>query len=102
MNQYGLHGSLKAKAGKGDELATILLQAAGLMRQVAGCDMYLVSKDITDSDCIWITELWDAKTTHDESLKMKEVRDLIEQAMPLLDGAPQKGSEFEVIGGLNR
>ena len=102
MKQYGLHSSLQAKKGKGDELAAILLQAAELMHQVAGCYLYLVSKDTNQADCIWVSELWDSKGTHDNSLKMENVRTLIGKAMPLLDGPPQKGSEFEVIGGLKR
>jgi len=102
MNQSGLHGSLIAKEGKGAALTAILLQAAELMQQVEACHLYLVSKDSSNPDQIWITELWDSKTAHDDSLKMEEVRALIAQSMPLLEGAPQKGSEFEVIGGLKR
>ena len=31
MNKYGLHGNLKALAGKGEELSSILLEASRLI-----------------------------------------------------------------------
>lgn len=100
MNKYGLYGKLKARAGKGDELATLLLQAAELVRAAKGCHLYIVSKDAKDGDTIWVTEAWDSKEDHDNSLKDKAVRALIMQAMPLLDGKPEGGTELVVLGGV--
>jgi quinol monooxygenase YgiN len=99
MNKYGLHGKLKATEGKGDELASILLKASKLVSTAKGCHIYIVSKDMEDQDSIWITEVWDSKQDHDNSLKVEGVRELISQAMPILAGPPQKGLELEVMGG---
>lgn len=98
-NKYGLHGKLKALAGKGDNLASILLEAANLVATAQGCRLYLVSRDPQDADAVWVTEVWDSREDHDNSLKAEGVRELIGRAMPILDGTPEKGQELEVLGG---
>jgi quinol monooxygenase YgiN len=100
MGKYGYHGQLKAKNGHAEKLAGILLQASTLVRSANGCSLYIVSKDHNDKNVIWVTEVWDTKVDHDNSLKLDSVKALIMQAMPLLDGQPQKGQELEVLGGL--
>lgn len=99
MNKYGLHGKLKATAGNGDKLSSILLEASRLVATAKGCHLYLVSKDNKDTDAVWVTEVWDNKEDHDNSLKVAGVKELISQAMPILDGPPEKGQELEVLGG---
>jgi quinol monooxygenase YgiN len=99
MNKYGLHGKLTATAGNQDKLASILLQAATLVSTAKGCHLYLVSQDNSDPDAVWITEVWDSKEDHDSSLHAPGVKELITQAMPLLNGRPQKGQELEILGG---
>lgn len=99
MNKYGLHGKLKAKKDNGEKLASILLQASELVAKSEGCRLYLVSRDKSDKETIWITEVWDTKEDHDNSLKYPGVRELISQAMPILDGMPEKGQELDILGG---
>jgi quinol monooxygenase YgiN len=99
MNKYGLHGKLKAKNGKGQELGLILLEASKLVAKAKGCLLYVVSLDSNDKESVWVTEVWDSKENHDHSLKNPETRALISKAMPLLDGNPEKGLELDVIGG---
>lgn len=99
MNKYGLQGSLKAKPGKGNELASILLKASELVSNAKGCHIYLVSQDVENRDIVWVNEVWDSQEDHDNSLKTDEVRALISQAMPILDGPPQKGIETIILGG---
>tara|TARA_R110002049_G_scaffold266197_1_gene442430 strand:+ start:184 stop:489 length:306 start_codon:yes stop_codon:yes gene_type:complete len=100
MNKYGLHNKLTAIVGKADQLAEILIQASALVSPAKGCHLYAVSKDKTDEHSIWITEIWDSKEDHDNSLSLPGVRELIGQAMPILDGPPAKGQELEVLGGV--
>lgn len=99
MNKYGLHGKLQATEGKGDELASILLEASKLVSGAKGCHLYLVSKDKENKDSIWVTEVWESKQDHDNSLKAAGVSELISRAIPILAGPPEKGLELEVIGG---
>jgi quinol monooxygenase YgiN len=100
MNKYGLHGKLQATAGNGEKLANILAQASQLVSTAPGCHLYLVSRDLQSPDSIWITEVWESKDDHDQSLLIPGVRELIGQAMPILDGKPEKGLELEILAGM--
>ncbi len=99
-NKYLLHGKLTAKAGQQKELADILIQASQLLSTAKGCQFYVVSYDKEDEASVYVTEIWDSKTDHDDSLKVEGVRELIIKAMPILDGPPTKGQELEVLGGV--
>lgn len=97
--RYGLHGKLTATEGNRDKLATILLEASRLVSTAQGCQLYMVSIDGDDENAVWVTEAWDSKQDHDNSLQVAGVRELIGQAMPLLAGMPQKGQELQILGG---
>lgn len=99
MNKYGLFGKLVAKKGHADQLAEILIKAAQLMKTAKGCHLYVVSKDETEPNAVFVSEIWDSKEDHAESLNVPGVRELIGQAMPILDGPPQKGQELTILGG---
>lgn len=100
MEKYGLHGHFNAKEGQGPQLADILIQAAGLMQFAKGCHLYAVALDEQQPNTVWVTEIWDSKEDHDNSLSAPGVRELIAEAMPLLDGMPKKGQELTILGGL--
>lgn len=99
MSKYGLHGKLEATAGNGAQLARILLEASKFVAKAKGCRLYLVSQESTGSDAVWVTEVWDSKEDHDNSLHAPGVKELIAQAMPLLAGRPEKGQELIMLGG---
>ncbi|RDV13436.1 antibiotic biosynthesis monooxygenase [Pontibacter diazotrophicus] len=99
MKRYGLHGKLTATEGNGDKLSSILLQASELVSTAKGCHLYMVSKDKSDRNAVWVTEVWDSQEDHDNSLNVEGVRDLIAQAMPILSGRPEPGQELEILGG---
>ncbi|MCF2490737.1 putative quinol monooxygenase [Dyadobacter sp. CY347] len=96
---YLLHGKLNAKAGHAEELANILLEASQLMSTAKGCKVYAVGKDANDLNAVYVTEIWDSKEDHDNSLNVNGVRELIGRAMPIFDGQPSKGQELEILGG---
>ena len=99
MHKYGLHGWLKSTEGNAHILADILLRAAALMNTAKGCRLYIVSTDETDKNKIWITEVWDSVEDHANSLSVEGVKELISEALPILDGAPEKGQELTVLSG---
>lgn len=99
-NKYLLHGKLTAKSGHREELADILIQASQLVSTANGCKLYVIGKDENDKDSVYITEIWDSKEDHDNSLKVEGVRELIMKAMPILEGQPAKGQELEILGGI--
>lgn len=98
-NKYLLHGKLMAKPGHRDELAAILIQASKLVSAAKGANLYVVSKEETEPNAVYVTEIWDSKEDHDASLNMEGVRELIMKAMPILNGLPAKGQELEILGG---
>jgi len=100
MSQYLLHGKLNAISGQQKSLADILIEASQLLKTAKGCRLYVIGLDELEPNAVYITEIWDSKEDHDNSLKVEGVRDLIVKAMPLLDGPPQKGQELEILGGL--
>ena len=97
MNKYLLQGKLTAKEGQRQSLAEILIKASKLMATAKGCHLYAVALDEQDPNSVYITEIWDSKQDHDNSLKVEGVRELIMTAMPILEGQPQKGQELEII-----
>lgn len=99
QTKYGLFGKLKATTGKGNELAAILLEASQLVATAPGCTIYIVSQDTQDDTLVWITEVWDTKEDHDNSLHVAGVKELISRAMPLLEGKPESGVTLTVLGG---
>lgn len=100
MNKYGLHNKLVAQAGKGDELTAILLDAAAILSNVQGCQIYLVSQDAANGDIIWISEVWDSKEDHGQSLQLDAVRTLIGKAMPIIAEPPKTNTMMVVKGGV--
>ncbi|HEX8548076.1 MAG TPA: antibiotic biosynthesis monooxygenase family protein [Cytophagaceae bacterium] len=100
MNKYLLNGKLTAKEGQQNELAEILIEASKLVSSAKGCRLYVIAVDRNESNIVFVTEIWDSKEDHDNSLKVEGVRELIMKAMPLLDGMPTKGQELEILGGI--
>ena len=98
MTNYGLFGKLTTTAEDRETLVTILVQAADLMRNAPGCHTYIVTKDANDTGAVWVLELWDDQAAHDASLSLPGVRELISQAMPLLQGAPEGITVIPVAG----
>ena len=98
--QFGYFGQLRAQEGRGSELLDILLKASLLVKDAKGCSMYIVSVDSSDTDKLWVYEVWDSKEDHANSLNIEAVRNLIGKAIPLLKGKPERGIEMEIKGGL--
>jgi len=78
---YGLIGKMIAAPGQRDALIAILLEGIAGM---PGCLSYVVAKDPTNENAIWITEVWDSKESHQASLSLPAVREAIARARPLI------------------
>jgi len=92
---YGLIGKIKSTAGKRDELIAILLEGTNDM---PGCLSYVIAKDSTDGDALWVTEVWDTQESHKNSLALPSVQDVITRGRPFIAGF---GERFETspVGG---
>ena len=78
---YGIIVKITAVTGQRDALIAILLAGTGDM---PGCLTYIVSKDSTDENALWITEAWDSKASHDASPTIPAVKATIEKGRPLI------------------
>ncbi|MTI88936.1 MAG: antibiotic biosynthesis monooxygenase [Balneolaceae bacterium] len=96
--KYGLQGSFIAVEGRGDKLASVLLEAAGLMQNAEGCLHYIVGQYEDDPDRIYIHEVWESKEHHDHSLNLEGVGELISMARPLIKDKP-KSVSINILGG---
>ncbi len=92
---FGLIGKMRAQPGKRDELLNILLASTDAM---PGCLSYVIARDPSDADAIWVTEVWDSKDSHKASLQLPAVQAAIKQAMPLIAGF-DTSIEMEPVGG---
>ena len=97
---YGLIGKMTAAPGKRDALIAILLEGTAAM---PGCLSYIIAKDGTDADAVWITEAWDTKESHDASLSLPSVKDAITRGRPLIAGFGERIVTTPVVGhGLSK
>jgi quinol monooxygenase YgiN len=96
--EYGTHGRIVAKDGKGDELAAILREAAAGLEANPDCRLYLVSRALDDPDSIWVTEAWADRAAHGASLQEEAAKALIERARPLIAEFADR-AEFRPEGG---
>ena len=92
---YGLIGKIVAAPGKRDDLITILVEGVAGM---PGCLSYVVAKDATEEDAIWVTEVWDSQESHAASLSLESVQQAIAKGRPLMAGFGER-FETEPVGG---
>ncbi len=83
---HGLIGKMTAVAGQRDALIAILLEGVS---EMPGCLSYVVAKDATDSNAIWITEVWVTEESHKASLTLPSVKQAIARGKPLIAGFDQ-------------
>ncbi|HET7076057.1 MAG TPA: putative quinol monooxygenase [Chloroflexia bacterium] len=93
MSKFGLYGKIVTQPGQKDALVAILLEAAGTMPDVPGCDLYIINLSPTEPDAIWVTEVWQSREAHAASLTRPEVQALIARGRPLIAG----GERIEVV-----
>jgi quinol monooxygenase YgiN/mannose-6-phosphate isomerase-like protein (cupin superfamily) len=91
-----------ALPGSGEEVAELLLGAADTLRDVAGCELYLVNRAASEPEVVWVTELWLSQEALDaslEQLRTDEGRARVGQVMALLEKPPEL-TELEPLGGV--
>ena len=92
---YGLISKVEAVPERREALISILVEGAANM---PGCLSYIVAKDSTEPDAIWITEVWDTQDSHEASLSLPQVRDAIARGRPLIAGFSHR-TVTEPVGG---
>jgi len=86
-SMWGLIAKITLLPGRRDEMIKILKESAADM---PGCLSYVVAKDATDENMIWVTEVWDSMSSHEASLSLAAVKNAIPRGKAII-------SNFEKI-----
>jgi quinol monooxygenase YgiN len=78
---WGMIVKITVLPGKRDEMLQILEESAAGMQ---GCLSYVVAKDATEENTIWVTEVWDTMASHDASLSLPAVKNAIPRAKAIV------------------
>ena len=90
VGKIGRYVQLKAREGQRDVLVEHMLGAAQILAGVPGCELYVINTSATDTDTVWVTEVWSTQAELDASLTIESVKASVEQVVPLLAGPPER------------
>jgi quinol monooxygenase YgiN len=97
VTQVARYGKASAQAGRGAELAELLLAAAAELESDPGCQLYLVNRQADQPDVIWVTELWRSQADLDASLERIRGSEGVAAAMALVEDWQM--IELDPLGG---
>lgn len=80
---FGLIGKLNTVPGQREALIEILLEGS---EEMPGCLSYIIARDPSDANALWITEVWDSQASHEASLSLPAVQRAIARGRPLIAG----------------
>jgi len=92
-----LYSKIRSQAGQRDKLVAVLLDAAAVLQQVSGCQLYIVSVSATEPETVWVTEAWRSQADHEASLTREDIKPILMRGRPLIAGFER--IEIEPIGG---
>lgn len=93
---FGLIGRITATPGNRNALIAILAPGEGSM---PGCLSYIVARDPSHPDALYVTEAWESREAHAASLQLPAVRDAIARGRPLI-AAFETIAQTEPVGGI--
>ena len=97
MSRVARYGKARAREGRGQELAELLLAAAAELEGDPGCELYLINRQADEPDVIWVTELWRSQADLDASLEQVRGSDGAAAAMALVEDWEM--IELDLLGG---
>src|SRR5262245_18275273 len=78
---YGLIVKVMVVPGLREQFIQLLRGSATGM---AGCLSYVVSRDTSDDNTIWVTEVWNNEHSHEASLSLPRVQEVIPRAKAIV------------------
>jgi quinol monooxygenase YgiN len=97
VTQVARYGKARARVGRGQELADVLLAAAAELDSDPGCLLYLINRQAGEPDLIWVTELWRSQADLDASLERIRGSEGVSAAIALVEDWQM--IELEQLGG---
>jgi quinol monooxygenase YgiN len=98
MSSVGRYAKAIAKPGQGDALAAKLLDVAEGLREVPGCELYVINRAPGEPDVVWVTELWQSQAQLDAALESDGARAEIPAVLELVDSFER--IDVEPLGGI--
>ncbi|WP_316569340.1 putative quinol monooxygenase [Neobacillus sp. YIM B06451] len=86
MSKFSLFGKFTVQEGERDTMVDILLEAAESMKNLEGCEIYLVNISESEPNSVYVYEVWSNENAHQASLSLEATRTLISRAKPLITG----------------
>jgi quinol monooxygenase YgiN len=62
----------------------MLVEAASSMKDLAYCELYIVNGSETETEVVWVTEVWSDSNAQQQSVTTEAVKALIERGRPLI------------------
>jgi quinol monooxygenase YgiN/mannose-6-phosphate isomerase-like protein (cupin superfamily) len=100
MAGVGRYAKATAKPGRGDALLRKLLEVAENLREVAGCELYVINRSIAEPDVVWVTEQWQSQEMLDAALDSDGARALIPEVLELVQENGFERIDLEPVGGV--
>jgi len=93
----GMYGLITQILTAPENRDTVIGCLQGGSKAMPGCLSYVVAKDVTHEDAIWVTELWTDKQSHQNSLALPQVQQTIAKARPLITGFGTRAETVPLI-----
>jgi quinol monooxygenase YgiN/mannose-6-phosphate isomerase-like protein (cupin superfamily) len=100
MNTIGRYAKMTAKPGQGEALADKMLKVAEGLREVAGCDLYVVNRSAAEPETVWVTELWRSQEELDAALQNPDASEGIQEVLGMVDRDSFERIDLEPLGGV--
>jgi quinol monooxygenase YgiN len=97
MEKVARYAKLVAHAGRGAELAGLLIAAGHDLADDPACELYLVNRQADEPDSLWVTELWRSQAHLDAAVERIRGSAPVLAALALV--AASQLVELEPLGG---
>lgn len=81
---HGVHATMTARPGKGDELVRLLLRAPSIPHE--DCVVFLVGRSPSADDVVFVTEGWTSREAHCRFCAGDAAREYVARIAPLVAG----------------
>jgi quinol monooxygenase YgiN len=92
---WGMIAKITVLPGKREEMMGVLKTSAANM---PGCLSYVVAKDASDENVMWVTEVWNSRASHDASLSLPAVKEAIPRGKALVANFERVAETIPVWG----
>jgi quinol monooxygenase YgiN len=97
--RHGIYVRFHALPGRGDELVVHLLAGIDSFSPLPACELCLVSRDPSDPDVVYVTEVWSSRADHEEFAARDDVQAFIRR-VHALTAEPPRVTYMDVVSGL--